>query len=151
MSNYTKLTNFAVKDSLNTGDPDKKIKGTEIDAEYNAISTAVSSKADTASPALTGTPTAPTAVAGTNTTQVATTAFVGTAITNERTATATLTNKTLTSPTINTATISGATITTGTINSLTVASLGNNGYGTKTISTSSPSGGSSGDVWYKVA
>lgn len=35
-----------------------------------------------ASPALTGTPTAPTAAAGTNTTQVATTSFVNTAITN---------------------------------------------------------------------
>ena len=36
-------------------------------------------KADLASPALTGTPTAPTATAGTNTTQIATTAFVKTA------------------------------------------------------------------------
>jgi hypothetical protein len=47
------------------------------------------------SPSLTGSPTAPTAAAGTNNTQVATTAFVGTAVTNERSATATLTNKTL--------------------------------------------------------
>lgn len=39
-------------------------------------------KAPLASPALTGTPTAPTATAGTNTTQIATTAFVQTAITN---------------------------------------------------------------------
>lgn len=37
-------------------------------------------KAPLASPALTGTPTAPTATAGTSTTQIATTAFVGTAI-----------------------------------------------------------------------
>ena len=35
-----------------------------------------------ASPELTGTPTAPTATAGTNTTQIATTAFVGTAVSN---------------------------------------------------------------------
>jgi hypothetical protein len=48
------------------------------------------------SPALTGTPTAPTAAAGTNTTQLATTAHVFA----ERSNTATLTNKTLTSPTI---------------------------------------------------
>ena len=41
-----------------------------------------SSYAQLASPALTGTPTAPTAVAGTNTTQVATTAFVSTAVAN---------------------------------------------------------------------
>lgn len=37
-------------------------------------------KADLASPSLTGTPTAPTATAGTNTTQIATTAFVGSAV-----------------------------------------------------------------------
>jgi cytoskeletal protein CcmA (bactofilin family) len=49
------------------------------------------------SPALTGTPTAPTATADTNTTQVATTAHVFA----ERSNTITLTNKTLTSPTIN--------------------------------------------------
>jgi len=76
MSNYVKSTNFAVKDTLITGDPDKKIKGTEIDTEYNNIATAVNSKANTASPTLTGTPLAPTASSGTNTTQIATTAFV---------------------------------------------------------------------------
>lgn len=38
------------------------------------------SKADLASPTFTGTPTAPTAAAGTNTTQIATTAFVNTAV-----------------------------------------------------------------------
>lgn len=43
---------------------------------------AIALKAPLASPALTGTPTAPTATAGTNTTQLATTAFVATAITN---------------------------------------------------------------------
>jgi microcystin-dependent protein len=60
------------------------------------------------SPALTGTPTAPTAAAGTNTTQLATTAHVFA----ERTNTATLTNKTLTSPAVNTPTInSGAPLT----------------------------------------
>ena len=76
MSNYTKATNFAIKDGLVTTDPAKIIKGTEIDNEYNAISSAISSKADVNSPSLTGTPTAPTATYGTNTTQVATTSFV---------------------------------------------------------------------------
>lgn len=76
MSNYTKSTNFAIKDSLVTTDPAKIIKGTDIDNEYNAISNAIASKADVNSPSLTGTPTAPTATAGTNTTQIATTAFV---------------------------------------------------------------------------
>lgn len=76
MSNYVKATNFAVKDGLVTTDPAKIIKGTEIDNEYNAIASAVSSKADSNSPTFTGVPTAPTAAAGTNTTQIATTAFV---------------------------------------------------------------------------
>jgi len=76
VANYVKATNFAAKDSLGTSDPAKIIKGTEIDNEYNAISSAVSSKADSNSPTLTGTPLAPTAASGTNTTQIATTAFV---------------------------------------------------------------------------
>lgn len=76
MSNYTKATNFAAKDSLSTGNPSKVIKGTEIDAEYTAIASAISSKADSNSPTFTGTPAAPTASVGTNTTQLATTAFV---------------------------------------------------------------------------
>ena len=80
MSNYVKATNFAVKDGLSTGNPAKIIKGTEIDTEYNAIASAVSSKADINSPTFTGTPAGPTASAGTNTTQIATTAFVTTAI-----------------------------------------------------------------------
>ena len=45
-----------------------------------ATQTALNLKANLASPALTGTPTAPTATAGTNTTQIATTAFVTGAI-----------------------------------------------------------------------
>jgi hypothetical protein len=81
MSNYTKTTNFATKDSLSSGDPAKKIKGTEFNTEFDNIVTAIATKADLASPALTGTPTAPTAAADTNTTQIATTAFVQTAMT----------------------------------------------------------------------
>lgn len=149
MADYTKSTNFTVKDSLASGDTNKKIRGSEIDTEFNNIATAVNSKANSASPTLTGTPLAPTAVDGTNTTQVATTAFVNASIVTERTTAGTLTNKTLTSPTINTPTISGGTMTTttGTLNGVT---LGSNGSGAKTISTSAPSGGSDGDVWYKV-
>jgi hypothetical protein len=82
MSNYSKLTNFTAKDSLPTGDANKIIKGTEIDAEFVAISSAITSKANSVSPVLTGTPTAPTATAGNNTTQIATTAFVTTAVDN---------------------------------------------------------------------
>jgi len=80
MSNYTKATNFTAKDTLPTGNSGKIVKGTEIDTELTAIASAISSKADLNSPALTGTPTAPTASAATNTTQVATTAFVQTAL-----------------------------------------------------------------------
>ena len=149
MADYTKSTNFAVKDNLSTGDTNKKIRGTEIDTEYNNIATAVNSKANAASPTFTGTPLAPTAVDGTNTTQIATTAFVNVSIVTERTTAATLTGKTLTSPTINTPAITNGTMsgTTGTLNSVT---LGSNGSGTKTISTSAPSGGADNDVWYKV-
>lgn len=76
MSNYTKLTDFASKDALPSGNANKILKGTEIDDELEAIETAVNTKADRNSPALTGTPTAPTATLVTNSTQVATTAFV---------------------------------------------------------------------------
>ena len=96
MAQYVKATNFASKDALLSGDPNKIVKGAEIDDEFSSIQTAVNSKADTLSPTLTGTPLAPTATAGTVSTQVATTAFVDTAVINERTATATLTNKTVT-------------------------------------------------------
>lgn len=96
MSNYTITTNFATKDSLASGDPAKKIKGTEFATEFNNILTAVNSKADTASPALTGTPTAPTAGAGTNTTQIATTAFVKAAVDTAADAKLSLTGGTLT-------------------------------------------------------
>lgn len=80
MSNYTKATNFAAKDALPSGNTNKIIKGTEIDTEFNAIVAAVASKADTNSPTFTGTPLAPTAAGGTNTTQLATTAFVKAAV-----------------------------------------------------------------------
>jgi hypothetical protein len=81
MSNYTKATNFATKDTLPTGDANKIVKGTEIDNEFNAISGAISSKADIASPTFTGSPAAPTATAGSNTTQLANTAYVKAEIT----------------------------------------------------------------------
>lgn len=86
MSDYTKSTNFASKDSLSVGNPLKIVKGTEIDAEFNNIATAVATKADIVSPTFTGTPAAPTATAGTSTTQLANTAFVGTAVSNAVTA-----------------------------------------------------------------
>jgi len=46
MSNYNKATNFAVKDTLTSGDPDKVVSGAEIDNEFNSIASAVTTKAD---------------------------------------------------------------------------------------------------------
>ena len=46
MSNYTKTTNFAAKDSLPSGNAAKIVKGTEIDTEFNNIATAIATKAD---------------------------------------------------------------------------------------------------------
>jgi len=80
MSNYTKLTSYDTKDALSTGDPLKRVKGTELDDEFDAISTAIATKADSTSPSFSGTPTVPTASFGTNTTQAASTAFVQAAL-----------------------------------------------------------------------
>ena len=86
MSNYVKSTNFATKDTLPAGDTNKIVKGTEIDTEFNNIATAVSTKADTASPTFTGTVTLPTGTIGVtqtygdNDTSLATTAFVQAAL-----------------------------------------------------------------------
>ena len=142
MSSYVKATNFATKDSLPTGDSNKIVKGTEIDNEFNAIAGAISSKADIASPALTGTPTAPTATAGSNTTQLATTAFV-----RGEVVAATGSLGTMSTQNSNAVAITGGTITGTTVNGNVV---GSNAVGARTISTSAPSGGSNGDVWYRV-
>jgi hypothetical protein len=80
MTDYVKSTNFASKDSLASGNPLKIVKGLEIDIEFNNIAAAIATKSNGIDTALTGTPTAPTAASGTNTSQIATTAFVRTAI-----------------------------------------------------------------------
>lgn len=80
MTDYVKSTNFASKDSLASGNPLKIVKGTEIDTEFNNIATAVATKADLNSPTFIGTPSAPTAALGTNTTQIATMAAIQAAV-----------------------------------------------------------------------
>ena len=80
MADYIKATNFATKDSLAPGTPLKRVQGTELDTEFNAIATAIGTKADKASPDFTGTPTANTASYGTSTRQLATTQFVQAAL-----------------------------------------------------------------------
>ena len=60
MADYSKTTDFGVKDSLASGNKKKIISGGEFDTEFDAIQTAIATKADLASPALTGSATAQT-------------------------------------------------------------------------------------------
>ena len=147
MSDYTKSTNFTAKDTLPSGNSGKIIKGTEIDTELTAVAAAIASKANINNPTFTGTPAAPTADPGTSTTQIATTAFTTSAISTATAALGTMSTQNASAVAITGGTASGMTITSSTVNSVTV---GSNGSGAKTISSSTPAGGSSGDVWYKV-
>ena len=147
MSNYVKATNFATKDTLPTGDSNKIVKGTEIDNEFNALAGAISSKADIASPTFTGTPAAPTATAGSNTTQIANTAYVRAEIITATGTLGTMSSQNAGAVAITGGTIAGTTITSSTVNGNTV---GSNSVGARTVSTSSPTGGANGDIWYKV-
>ena len=83
MSNYTKTTDFAAKDTLVSGNALKIINGTEINTEFNGIQVAVNTKSNSNSPSFTGVPVAPTAATGTNTTQIATTGYVIAAVAAE--------------------------------------------------------------------
>ena len=68
----------------NETDADAAIAAVQADVDQNEsdADAAIALKADIASPTLTGTPAAPTAGSGTNTTQIATTAFVTAAVAN---------------------------------------------------------------------
>lgn len=74
---YQPIGNYAAKagDPLQAFDVGPAVLPTQA-VELVQMTTALALKADLASPALTGTPTAPTAAPGANTTQLATTAFV---------------------------------------------------------------------------
>ena len=76
MSDYTIAVDWSGKDALSDSDSAKVISGSDFNTEFTTIRTAANSKANIASPTLTGTPAAPTAAVDTNTTQIATTAFV---------------------------------------------------------------------------
>jgi len=60
MADYSKTTNFGAKDTLPSGNSGKIISGGEFDTEFNALQTAIATKADLISPALTGSATAQT-------------------------------------------------------------------------------------------
>ena len=119
MSNYNLQVSWSGKDALSDSDPDKIISGDDFHTEFTAVQTAVNSKANLNGDASESF-SATTAVAGTNTTQVATTAFTSTAVATKQDNLVNITDTTTA-----------------------------NGYGVKTVSTSAPSGGSDGDIWYR--
>jgi len=82
MADYTLAVSWSGKDALADSDSRKVISGDDFHTEFTTVQTAINSKANTASPTLTGTPAAPTAAVATNTTQIATTAFVRAEIAN---------------------------------------------------------------------
>lgn len=84
--------------------------------------------------------TATTQATADNTTKVATTAFVQTEIATEHVDTTQLVNDAVTTAKIEDGAVTSAKMATTT-----------NGFGTRTVSTSDPSGGSNGDVWYKYS
>lgn len=59
MADYITSINFTAKDSLPSGDPQKVIKGSDFQLEFDAIAVASATKSDLASPTFTGTVTAP--------------------------------------------------------------------------------------------
>jgi hypothetical protein len=46
VADYTKSTDFEAKDSLPSGNALKAVKGVELDDEFDAIATAIATKAD---------------------------------------------------------------------------------------------------------
>jgi len=76
MADYTLAVTWSGKDALADSDASKVISGDDFHTEFTTVQTAINSKADIASETLTGTPLAPTAAVGTDSTQIATTAFV---------------------------------------------------------------------------
>ena len=76
MADYTLAVSWSGKDALADTDANKVISGDDFHTEFTTVQTAINSKADISSETLTGTPLAPTAAVGTDSTQIATTAFV---------------------------------------------------------------------------
>jgi len=143
MSNYTKSTNFTAKDTLPTGNANKVVRGAELDTEYTAISVAISTKADTASPTFTGTVVLPatSSIGDVSATELG---YLDGVTSNVQTQITTLTGRTITG----TGGLTGG----GDLSANRTISIASTsmGYGTRTVSTSDPTGGTDGDIWLKV-
>jgi len=78
VTDYAKTTDFQAKDALPSGDANKVVKGTEFEAEFDNIVTAVASKANKASPTFTGVVVVPSPVTLGGTSMTATAAELNT-------------------------------------------------------------------------
>ena len=112
MANYTKTTDFAAKDTLPGGDTNKVVRGTEFETEFDAISTAIATKSDTAGPTFTGT------VTVANLTATGTINFNGATISNL----GTITTANLDGGTIDNAVIGGSTAAAGSFTTVAASS-----------------------------
>jgi hypothetical protein len=139
---YTDGTNFYSAQTGSAGDfvvnGNLTAAGVTDTGALSAASLTVAGTSSLAATSFSVSPTAPTPTVGDNSTKVATTAFV-------QTATGTL--GTMAQQNANNVNITGGTITGTTVNGNTV---GSNSVGARTVSTSAPSGGSDGDIWYQV-
>ncbi len=108
-----------------------------ITGNVSANNVTISANLASANATFSGTVTAVTQANGTNNTTLATTAFVQNSVG---------TLGTMASQNANNVSITGGTIG-GASN---VAAIGTNAYGARTVSASNPTGGSNGDIWYKI-
>ena len=119
------------------------------DANFaTTITTSIATKAPAASPSFTGTPAAPTAPSGTNTTQIATTAFVQAAVTGAGSY-----NNASVDTHLNTSTASSGEVLSWNGSDYDwVAQSGGGGGGGASVTTSdaAPSSPSDGDLWYNT-
>ena len=118
------------------------------DASFSTtVTNSLAAKAPLASPTLTGTPAAPTAASGTNTTQIATTAFVTAAVAG---ASGTYNNAAVDTH-LNTGTASTNEVLSWNGSDYDwVAQSGGGGGASVTTSDAAPSSPSAGDLWYRI-
>ena len=121
MSNYNIQISWSGKDALSDSDPAKVISGSEFQTEFEAVKTAVNTKAE-----LNG---------NSGEDFDANDISCSTLTINGTTVTSTATELNL---------LDGVT-------AVTATTIGTNATGARTVSTSAPSGGSDGDVWYRVS